>query len=145
MPSAASAYPAYIIGAAGIGVGVLGLIAPAAHAELFGIPTFSSLTSVELTHPAAHGGNAALSSWVAAKAARDVVLGLVLTGLQLRRNVDGVSTMFVAMGALGIMDGWLVWQATGDTTTGRQKAVTHAGGAALLAVWAIWHFYRFRR
>jgi hypothetical protein len=167
MPFTLSPYPAYIIGAAGVAVGLWGLLAPAGAAAYYGIPASTSRPAVsssltpasETTHPATQGSTSAIASkdthpaaqstavspetppspYVAVAAVRDIALGLAMVGLQLQDNVEGVSTLLAARGALEALDGLLVWRFGGETV--RDKAIGHVVGGIVFARWAWWRFF----
>ena len=128
MSSAAlSPIPAYLVGTAFLGVGLMAFADPSGAYKQFGIPLSPSLP--EKTHPAAYG---AVSPFLYAKAARDITFGLTYFLLQYTRNARGVTAFSMAAAVTGCVDGWIAWAYGGEL---RGTAWNHWTGTAVFTAW----------
>lgn len=122
--------PAYVIGAACIGIGLNAFFNPAGEYARFGLPLEPPKTVGAATK------NGTVSPlMIYTKSVRDLTYGLAFVALQYQRNESALTTFAGIVSVAGLVDG-LVVRAYGGARKWKQWGHFFAFGA--IAGWSLW-------
>ncbi|KAI2636490.1 hypothetical protein GGS26DRAFT_589099 [Hypomontagnella submonticulosa] len=119
-----SSLPAYILGTACLGRGLMALVSPREEYGHVGLPLESQVTTVSAPpsdDSSSIDGSA--SPLMYFKGIREISYGMTLVALQFQENEDAVTTVAAILSVVRLGDGLVVWLRGGDKL--RRKAMGH--------------------
>ncbi|KAI1775478.1 hypothetical protein F4818DRAFT_50934 [Hypoxylon cercidicola] len=131
--------PAYVLGTACLGRGLMALFSPQKEYGHVGLPLESQVAATPSTIPSDSGGGL-VSPLMYFKGIREISYGLVLVALQ-RQGSEGALTTFAAVLSLvRLGDGLVVWLYGGEKL--RWKALGHWITGVEFIGWVAWRWNR---
>ncbi|KAH6685472.1 hypothetical protein F5X68DRAFT_210202 [Plectosphaerella plurivora] len=132
-----SPIPAYVLGGACVGRGLMALAYPRQEYAHVGLPLETPTPPI---NDRAVSSDATASPLMYFKGIRELVIGTTLVALQLQRNQDAVTTFAAIMALARFGDGTVVWLHGGDAL--RFKALGHWITGAGFVGWVVWRWTR---
>lgn len=133
MPYSHSHLPAYILGAACFGRGIMGALSPRSEYGHVGLPLEGAAQSAAAT---ADSDSGAVSPLMYFKAIRELSYGAALMALQQQSQEVALTTLVGILSVVRLADGAVVWWHGGEAL--RWRAMGHwITGAGFLG-WFIW-------
>jgi uncharacterized protein DUF4267 len=126
-----SPIPAYVLGGACIGRGLMALAYPRQEYGHVGLP-------LETLIPKGNAGAGTSSPLMYFKGIRELVIGASLVALQMQHNQDAVTTFAAIVALARFGDGAVVWIHGGETL--RFKAFGHWITGAGFVGWVVWRW-----
>ncbi|KAI0382811.1 hypothetical protein F5Y04DRAFT_44130 [Hypomontagnella monticulosa] len=119
-----SPYPAYVLGTACLGRGLMALVSPREEYGHVGLPLESQVTTVP-TPPSPDSSpiNGSASPLMYFKGIREISYGATLVALQFQENESAVTTVAAILSLVRLGDGLVVWLWGGDKL--RYRAMGH--------------------
>ncbi|CAM1505965.1 Fc.00g116020.m01.CDS01 [Cosmosporella sp. VM-42] len=134
-----SPLPAYILGTACFGRGLMAVFSPENEYTHVGLP-LESRANPSATHGLGSAGALGLASpLMYFKGLREISYGLLLVTLQRQGNQDAVTTFAAILSLVRFGDGLVVWLHGGESV--RSRALGHWITGAGFVGWAIWRRY----
>ncbi|KAI1378393.1 hypothetical protein F4677DRAFT_393929 [Hypoxylon crocopeplum] len=134
MTSTHSPTPAYVLGAACFGRGIMALLSPRKEYGNVGLPLESQTAASD---PTTHR-DGLVSPLMYFKGIREISYGLVLMALQQQGNASAVTTVAAVLSLVRLGDGLVVWLRGGDEL--RFKAWGHWITGFGFVGWVFWRW-----
>lgn len=135
-----SSAPAYVLGTACLGRGLMALLSPRKEYDHVGLPLESQVAAVSSTTDPNAPGNGSVSPLMYFKGIREISYGLVLVALQRQGSEDALTTFAAVLSLVRLGDGLVVWLYGGDKL--RWKALGHWITGVGFIGWVTWRWSR---
>ncbi|KAH6888515.1 hypothetical protein B0T10DRAFT_488313 [Thelonectria olida] len=129
-----SPYPAYVLGAACFGRGIMAILSPRNEYGHVGLPLESQAASTSPTS----SSNSAVSSLMYFKGIRELSYGAAMIALQQQGHQDALTTFAAILSLVRIGDGLVVWFNGGEAL--RYKALGHWITGVGFVGWVAWRW-----